>query len=399
VTTSSRPIEPVPPSGPLRGVRVVDLSRLGPGPFASQILSDFGADVVTVDAPGTPELDASGLYNRGKESVLVDIRQPEGAELVRRLAEGADVFVESARPGAMERRGLGPDVLMARNPALVYTRITGYGQTGPYAQQAGHDINYIAVGGALGVIGSTAEPVPPLNLLGDFASGSLNAVLGIVLALFERSRTGRGQVVDAAMVDAAAVLVSAQVGEWCRPTWQGWRGRGNDILSGAAPFYGVYRCADDKWFAVGAIEQAFYRQFLDALGLADEPVERQLTRSAWPELRERVAAAFRDRPRDEWSAIFGDIDGCGTPVLEIEELPDDPHLRARGTFTPVDGLQEIAPAPRLSASPGQIRPREPGRGRHSRDVLLRAGLGEDEITALVERGVVGEAAPTPESNG
>jgi alpha-methylacyl-CoA racemase len=381
--------DPEPSTGPLRGIRIVDLSRLGPGPFASQILSDFGADVISIDAPGKPELDASGLYNRGKRSLLVDIRQPAGAELIARLSDKADVFIESARPGAMERRGLGPEVLLARNPRLVYTRVTGYGQSGPYAARAGHDINYIAVGGALGVIGASDEPIPPLNLLGDFASGSLSAVIGTLLALMERSRTGRGQVVDAAMVDAAAVLISAQMGEFCNPTWQGWHGRGNDILSGTAPFYGVYQCADGQWFAVGAIEQAFYQHFLAVLGLSDEAIEQQLDRSNWPVLRERVARAFRTRSRDEWTTLFSAVDGCGTPVLDIYELPDDPHLQARGTFRLVDGIQEIAPAPRLSASPGNIRAREYGRGRHSADVLLAAGLDDAEIAELIACGIVG----------
>ena len=375
--------------GPLRGVRVIDLSRLGPGPFASQILSDFGAEVVTVDAPRQPELDASNLYNRGKRSLLIDIRHPEGAEVVTQLVEKADVFLESARPGAMERRGLGPDTLLERNPRLVYTRLTGYGQYGPYAQRAGHDINYIAIGGALGVIGTSDEPVPALNLLGDFASGSLNAVFGTVLALLERSRTGRGQVVDAAMVDAAAMLISAQMGELQRPTWQGWHGRGNDVLSGIAPFYGVYQCSDGRWFAVGAIEQAFYRQFLSTLELDDVDADSQYERATWPALRERVARAFQTRPRDEWARLFSAVDGCGTPVLDLGELPDDPHLRARGTFLHVDGVQEIAPAPRLSVSPGTVRGREPGRGRHSRQVLSEAGFGEAQINDLIARGIVG----------
>lgn len=387
----SPPPEPIHglPTGPLRGLRIIDLSRLGPGPFASQILSDFGADVISVDAPATPELDAANLYNRGKRSLLVDIRQPEGAELIASLAATADVFMESARPGVMERRGLGPDVLLARNPRLIYTRLTGFGQDGPYAQRAGHDINYIAVGGPLGVIGTDDVPIPPLNLLGDFASGSMNAVLGTILALVERYRSGKGQVVDAAMVDAAAVLISAQMGEFHNPTWQGWHGRGNDILSGSAPFYGVYQCADNRWFAVGAIEQAFYENFLAILGLTDEIVAHQLDRAEWPALRQRIASVFRTRSRDEWTELFGTTDACGTPVLDIPELPDDPHLQARSTFRLVDGTPEITPAPRLSVSPGNIRPRQPGRGRHSREILAATGISEDRIDALAAQGIIG----------
>lgn len=337
--------------GPLAGVTVVDVSALGPGPYASMLLSDMGADVVSVVRPpsGAEGLDPAEWFQRGKQSVQLDLRAEHGTELVRRLASKADVFLEGYRPGTMERRGLGPDDLHALNPRLVYTRLTGWGQDGPYSQQAGHDINYIAIGGALGVIGESA-PVPPLNMVGDFASGSLLAVLGTVLALYERERTGRGQVVDAAMVDGAALLVSSQLAELSRGQW---RGRGTSVLSGVAPFYGVYECADGKWFSVGAIEPKFYRLLLAGLGLDGALTTTQHDEDRWPETRKVFAEAFATRTRDAWTEVFRGTDACAFPVLEPDELAGDPHLAARRTVVPTawpPGGVQAGPAPRLGAS-------------------------------------------------
>jgi alpha-methylacyl-CoA racemase len=377
-------------TGPLRGVTVLDLSALGPGPFCSMLLADFGADVVSVERPETPSFDPAGFFARGKRSMVVDLRAPRGPEVIARLAEHADVLLESNRPGTMERRGLGPDVLCERNPRLVYARLTGWGQDGPYAARAGHDINYIAVAGALGTIGSpdSGAPVPPMAFVGDIAGGSLVTAFGIVMALLERTVTGRGQVVDGAIADGAALLNLPQLGAFNAGIWAG---RGRDILSGAAPFYGVYECADGGWFAVGAIEPKFYATFLDALGLADQARTgpAQFDPGRWPALRERVAEAFRTKPRGHWADTFAGIEGCGTPVLGLDELADDPHLAARGTVVrTADGGLTAAPAPRLSASPATMRPAPGARGGDTAAVLGESGFTADEIEALAGEGTV-----------
>jgi alpha-methylacyl-CoA racemase len=298
------------------------------------------------------------------------------------MAEHVDVLLEGNRPGAMERRGLGPEELLARNPRLVYTRLTGWGQSGPYAQRAGHDINYLAISGALGATGTDA-PVAPPALLGDLASGSLLAALGTVLALYERHRTGKGQVVDAAIVDGAALLLSAAMGEFASGFWSG--GRGTHVLSGAAPFYGVYRCADGRWFSVGAIEPKFYAAFLDIAGLR-EFADDQWDAAQWPARRRRVEEVFATRSRDEWTKVFADIDACGTPVLEIDEVSADPHLAARRTVLDFDGHLQASPAPRLSHHPPVARSPQ---ATDPTEVLQSLGFRTDEASDLVARGVVG----------
>jgi alpha-methylacyl-CoA racemase len=373
----------------LTGVRVLDLSALGPGPFCSMLLADFGADVVTVERPGTAlPFDPAANLSRGKRSAAVDLRAPRGAEVIARLADHADVLLESNRPGTMERRGLGPDVLCARNPRLIYARLTGWGQYGPYSSRAGHDINYTAVSGTLGTIGGT-EPVPPLAYVGDLAGGSLLTALGIVMALFERTTSGAGQVIDGAIVDGSALLAGIHLAELSAGLWPG---RGAHLLSGGAPFYGVYECADDRSFAVGAIEPKFYAQFLAALGIGDVPPATQLDPAGWPALRDRIAAVFRSKPRAHWSAVFADIDGCGTPVLDLDELADDPHLRARDTIVAADdGSVTAAPAPRLSRTPGQRRPAPAGCGADTVAVLGEAGFSADDIDALLADGTIAAA--------
>jgi alpha-methylacyl-CoA racemase len=385
---------PTPTGGPLRGVRVLDMSALGPGPFCSMLLADFGAEVVTVERPDPPSFDPAKLFSRGKRSTIVDLRAPGGAEVITRLADRADVFLESYRPGTMERRGLGPDVLCARNPRLVYARLTGWGQDGPYRNRAGHDINYIGVSGALGVIGAAGTdapvpPVPPLATVGDIAGGSMVCALGIMMALFERATTGLGQVIDAAIVDGSALLNTPQLGSLNAGTWAG---RGASLLSGAAPFYGVYRCSDDGWFAVGAIEPKFYAQLLTALDI-DLPdgalgENAQFDPAGWAALRGRVAETFAAKPRSHWSTVFADIDGCGTPVLELDELAADPHLTARGTIVTEGEQLSAAPAPRLSRTPGELRPHPDCRGADTGAVLAEAGFGADEIARLAAAGTV-----------
>lgn len=381
--TAGPPSASGPP--PLTGIRVLDLSALGPGPFCSMLLADFGAEVITVERPEAPAFDPAKYLARGKRSIIVDLRSARGAEVIARLAGTCDVLLESNRPGTLERRGLGPDELCSANPRLIYVRLTGWGQNGPYSRRAGHDINYTAVAGTLGAIG-TDTPVPPLAMVGDLAGGSLTAAMGIVLALFERSLTGRGQVIDAAIADGAALLNITQLAELNAGLWTG---RGHHLLSGAAPFYGVYRCSDALFFAVGAIEPKFYAQFLAALGIADLDPADQMDPAGWPALRDRVAGILAGKPRSHWTVVFADIDGCGSPVLELGELAGDPHLRARGTIIAgPDGTVTAAPAPRLSRTPAQIRPAPAGRGADTRSVLTEAGFTGAEIDLLVSEGTV-----------
>lgn len=371
---------------PLTGIRILDLSALGPGPFCSMLLADFGAEVIAVERPEVPPFDPAKYLARGKRSIVVDLRTPEGPEVIARLARTCDVLLESNRPGTLERRGLGPEVLCADNPGLIYARLTGWGQNGPYSPRASHDINYTAISGALGAIGTDA-PVPPLAMVGDMAGGSLMAALGIVLALFERSVTGKGQVIDAAIVDGAALLNITQLAELSAGLWAG---RGHHLLSGLAPFYGVYECSDGSFFAVGAIEPKFNEQFMVALGFDPKDAAAQMNPLSWPQLRERVAEVFASRPRSHWTQVFAGIEGCGSPVLELDELADDPHLRARGTIIagPGDSVT-AAPAPRLSRSPARIRPGPTGRGADTRAVLTEAGFSADEIDELARSRTVG----------
>jgi alpha-methylacyl-CoA racemase len=371
--------------GPLAGVSVVDVSTMGPGPFASMVLADFGAEVIEVRRPVPNEVDAADQFKRGKQQLTIDLRAPGGAELIARLCDRADVFLEGYRPGAMERRGLGPEVLLERNPRLVYTRLTGWGQAGPYARQAGHDVNYVAIGGPLGAVGSDA-PVPALNLLGDFASGSMPAVLGTVLALLARGRTGRGQVVDAAMVDGAAYLLFAQFCELARGEWQG---RGTSMLSGIAPFYGVYQCADGQWISVGSIESKFYAQLLDGLGLDRDLLSRQYDRAHWPAARAAIGQVFATRPRDHWVKVFSGTDACVYPVLELAEISADPHVAARGSVAPGIGQEaRVAPAPRLSETPGIAGAPQPS-DRAAQSLLLESrGISADEIARYQQTGAL-----------
>ena len=357
------------------------------------LLADFGADVIAVERPETPAFDPAKYLSRGKRSVIVDLRSPRGADVIARLADTCDVLLESNRPGTLERRGLGPEVLCARNPRLIYTRLTGWGQDGPYSASAGHDINYTAVAGTLGVIGD-ATPVPPLAMVGDLAGGSLTTALGIMVALFERTVTGKGQVIDAAIADGSALLNITQLAELNAGLWPG---RGQHLLSGTAPFYGVYACSDDRFFAIGAIEAKFYTRFLNALGINDIDPARQMDPTSWPALRRRVADVFVSKPRSHWSAVFADIDGCGSPVLELDELADDPHLRARGTILRTASASVTpAPAPRLSRTPARIRPEPIARGAHTRAVLGEAGFDDDEIDGLAADGTVAPVEQKPD---
>jgi alpha-methylacyl-CoA racemase len=351
MTTAAKPGQ-----GPLSGVRVVELAGIGPGPFAAMLLADLGADVVRVDRPGGPGLAIDPAYdvtNRNKRSIVVDLKAPDGPARVLDLAERADILVEGYRPGVAERLGVGPEQCRARNPRLVYGRMTGWGQDGPLAHRAGHDVAYIALTGTLGMIGRPDEPpAVPANLLGDYAGGSLYLVVGVLAALHHARATGTGQVVDAAIVDGAAHLSAMIHGMLAAGGWQDRRAA--NLLDGGCPYYGTYETADGGYMAVGALEGRFYEEFLRLLGLADlADARKDWTR--WGELRERVAAGFRSRTRAQWTELFEGTDACVAPVLSLREAPHHPHLAARGTFTDHGGITQPAPAPRFSATPTTVR--------------------------------------------
>lgn len=344
-------------NGPLAGVRVVELAGIGPGPFAAMQLADLGADVVRVDRPGGAGLGIDPRYdlmNRNKRSVLLDLKSDDGPARLLDLVERADVLIEGYRPGVAERLGVGPGECLERNPRLVYGRMTGWGQDGPLAQRAGHDIDYIAVAGTLSMFGDAGRPpTVPANLVGDYAGGSLYLVIGILAAL-QHARTpgGTGQVVDAAIVDGAAHLTTMIHAMSAAGGWQDRRGA--NLLDGGAPFYGNYETADGEYMAVGALEQRFYDEFIDLLGIRDDvPARKDFAR--WDELRAAVTARFKEKTRAEWTAVFQDSDACVAPVLSLREAPAHPHLVARGTFTDHAGITQPAPAPRFSATPTSVR--------------------------------------------
>ncbi|MFI2032422.1 CaiB/BaiF CoA transferase family protein [Streptomyces buecherae] len=364
------------PHGPLTGVRVVELAGIGPGPYAAMVLADLGADVVRVDRPTGAGLGidpAHDITNRNKRSVTVDLKSERGPGTVLDLVERADILIEGLRPGVAERLGVGPDACLARNPALVYGRMTGWGQDGPLAQRAGHDIGYIAITGVLGMIGAPDQPPAiPANLVGDYAGGSLYLVIGVLAAL-QHARTpgGAGQVVDAAIVDGTVHLSSMIHGMLAAGAWQDRRGA--NLLDGGCPFYGVYETADGGHMAVGALEPRFYAEFTTLLGIADQAPEQGDT-ARWGELREQVAARFRTRTREEWTEVFAASDACTAPVLSLREAPTHPHLAARGTFTEHAGIVQPAPAPRFSATPGSVRRPPALPGAHTAEVADDWGL-------------------------
>jgi alpha-methylacyl-CoA racemase len=377
--------------GPLSGVRIVELAGRGPGPFAGMMLSDMGAEVVRVDRPGgdrrvqapDPRLE---LVVRGRRSVLVDLKKPAAAEVVLRLVDQADAFFEGFRPGVAERLGIGPDVCLARNPRLVYGRATGWGQDGPLARTAGHDINYIALAGALEPIGRAGgPPAIPLNLVGDNAGGMLLA-FGIVCALLEARASGHGQVVDAAMVDAASLLMTQFHGRRANGTWSD--ERGTNYLDSGAPFYDVYETADARWVSIGAIEPKFHRPLFARIGVDLTGVGNPITRDDWPVLRERLCALFRTRTRAEWVTLLDGTDSCFAPVLGLAEVATHPHHVARASFVDMAGVPAPAPAPRFSRTPGAVAGQPPAPGDDSASVLTDFGFSATEIADLRAEGAV-----------
>jgi alpha-methylacyl-CoA racemase len=371
--------------GPLWGLRVIELAGIGPGPFAAMILADLGAEVVRVDRPGEvsvipPHLDA---LRRSRKSVVLNLRTEAGVNAVLDMVDHADVLIEGFRPGVTERLGLGPDQCLSRNPRLVYGRMTGWGQHGPLAASAGHDISYLALTGALHAMGRAGEgPAVPLNLVGDFGGGSLYLVVGVLAGVFEAARSGIGQVVDAAIVDGAANLTAVLHAMMAAGLWRDERGT-NELDTGR-PWYDVYQTSDDAHVAVGPIEPKFYAEFISRLGLDPAELDRS-SPSSWPAIRKRLAEVFATRTRDEWAEIFDGTDACVSPVLSLHEAPHHPHLAERGTFVEVGGVLQPAPAPRFSRTPAAVQSEPSLPGADTREVLRRWGLRN--VEELIESGI------------
>ncbi len=379
-------------AGPLAGVRVIELAGIGPGPFAAMMLSDMGAEVIRVEraqavrapAPDTPGWD---VLQRGRRNVALDLKHPDGVAALLSLVERADALLEGFRPGVMERMGAGPDVCLARNPKLVFGRMTGWGQEGPYASAAGHDINYISLAGALAHFGRFGEPpTPPLNMVGDFGGGGMLLAFGVVCGLLEAARSGEGQVVDAAMVDGSAVMMSMFWGMKQAGFFDETR-RGENLLDTGAHFYDVYRCADGHYISVGSIEPQFYAELLRLTGLSDDPeFALQMDPNLWPVLKGRLEKLFHTKTRDEWCALMEGTDACFAPVLTMSEAAEHPHNVARQTFIDVAGTRQPAPAPRFSRTrPEVVRPPAHA-GQHTREVLLDWGMAEDVVDGLFASG-------------
>jgi alpha-methylacyl-CoA racemase len=377
--------------GPLSSLRVVELSGLGPAPFCGMVLADLGAHVIRIDRPASVNewlisSPRNDVLSRGKRSIAIDLKSPEGVDLALELIATADALIEGYRPGVTERLGLGPAVCLARNERLVYGRMTGWGQTGRFSSMAGHDIDYIALSGALGSIGTGERPVPPLNLVGDFGGGGMLLALGVLAAVLKARESGRGQTVDAAMVDGSALLMASHHGFLADGWWSA--ERESNLLDGAAPFYTTYETSDGRHMAVGALEPQFYAALLAGLELEARDLPSQMDRDGWPLLRESFAEKFRRRTRDEWEGHFAGTDACVAPVLTMDEAPSHPHIRDRASFVSVDGVLQPAPAPRFDRTPTSTpsAPVEPG--TDSSAILAELGFSPDQIGRLRESGVV-----------
>lgn len=380
--------------GPLHGIKIIEFAALGPAPMGAMILADLGAEVVRIErkrAPGAKPASelfdpAIDILNRNRRVVTLDLKKPEGLAAARQLIAGADGLIEGFRPGVMERLGLGPDECIKANPRLVYGRMTGWGQTGPLAPTAGHDINYLSLSGALHAIGEPGgKPVVPLNLVADCGGGAMLLVVGVLAALLEARGSGRGQVVDAAMTDGSALLMTMMytlkaMGQWSQQ-------RGSNLLDGGAPFYDTYRCADGKYVSIGPIEPQFYAEFLQTAGITDPDFAHQWDRARWPELKARLAAHLATRPRDAWCELFAGSDACIAPVLDMDEAPKHPHNQARGTFIDIDGVMQPAPAPRFSRNT-PARPRPPAPGVTDEGALADWGFSPAAIDALKTAGAI-----------
>lgn len=376
--------------GPLEGLKVVEMAGLGPGPFCAMMLGDMGADVIRIDRPNPSPLEGaagSDINRRSRRSVTLNLKTDEGREAALKLISAADALIEGYRPGVMERLGLGPDACLERNPRLVYGRMTGWGQDGPYAQMAGHDINYLAITGALHAIGPKERPVPPLNIVADFGGGGMMLLVGILAAVHEARNSGRGQVVDAGMSDCVPLLLGSAYTRMAVGAWEDQRE--SNMLDGGAYFYGVYECADGKFISLGSIEPQFHAELLDLLGLTDDPLfHRQLAKDSWPAARAKLAEVFRTRPRDHWDALFDGTDVCYGPVLTLREAPDHPHNKAREAFIEINGHMQAAPAPRFSRTAQDFPAPPPEPGQHNDEALADWGFGADEIASLKDAGAL-----------
>ena len=372
--------------GPLLGMKVLEFAGIGPGPFCGMLLSDLGADMVRIDRKGAASRGAADVTARGRRSVALDLKSPPTIEACLRLMEGADAVFEGFRPGVMERLGLGPDVALGRNPKLVYGRMTGWGQTGPWAKAAGHDMNYIALSGALHAIGTHDKPVPPLNLVGDFGGGALYLAFGLLAGVIHARATGEGQVIDCAMTDGAASLTAMFYGFKAAGMWRSER-RAN-LLDGGAHFYDTYQCADGGWISIGSLEPQFYALLLEKTGISDPDFKQQMDRHQWPALHERLAAVIARKTRAEWCDIMDASDVCFAPVLDMDEAPLHPHNVARATFVEVEGVTQPAPAPRFSATPGAVAGPPPAIGAHNAEALGDWGFSAREIEHLQTAGAL-----------
>ncbi|HEX3699543.1 MAG TPA: CaiB/BaiF CoA-transferase family protein [Phenylobacterium sp.] len=373
--------------GPLTSLKIVEFAGIGPGPFCGMLLSDLGADVVRIDRKGGRGGAPTDVTSRGRRSVALDLKSPAAVEACLKLLDQADAVFEGFRPGVMERLGLGPDVALQRNPKLVYGRMTGWGQSGPYAQAAGHDMNYIAITGALAAIGTKDKPVPPLNLVGDFGGGALYLAFGLLAGVIHARQSGQGQVIDCAMSDGAASLMAMFYGFKASGMWKDGQRRAN-MLDGGAHFYDTYQCSDGRWISIGAIEPQFYALLLEKTGIADPEFARQHDRDSWPQLHDKLAAVIATRTRDEWTEIMGGSDVCFAPVLTLDEAPKHPHNAARQTFVEVAGVTQPAPAPRFAETPGAIQGPPPRIGAHDREALGDWGFSAGDIAELAKAGAL-----------
>jgi alpha-methylacyl-CoA racemase len=383
-------------SGPLTGLKVIEMAGIGPGPFANMLLADMGADIIRVDRPGGGNLGATDspadVLQRGRKSIAINLKSEEGVETVLKLIESADVVTEGYRPGVMEKLGLGPEVCLQRNPKLVYARMTGWGQEGTLSHAAGHDLNYIAITGALAAIGrADSGPVPPLNLLGDFGGGSLYLVMGILAALFERGVSGKGQVVDAAITDGVISLMGAIQGFRGVGMWDDTQ-RQSNMLDGGAPYYDTYQCSDGEWVSIGSIEPQFYALLMEKLGmeLGEHSFMDQFDKAKWPGLKSQITNIIATKSRDEWCEIMEGTDVCFAPVLNMSEAPEHHHNKSRGSFVNVGGYEQTAPAPRFSRTVSEVGKLPVKPGHDSRQILADLGHDEATIASLIESGAVAE---------
>ena len=374
--------------GPLTGIRVVEMAGIGPGPFTAMMLSDLGAEVIRVDRlshKGTGH--RANVLNRGRKSIAVDLKNPRGVETTLRLIEQADVVLEGFRPGVMERLGLGPEECLSVNPRLIFGRMTGWGQTGPLSQAAGHDINYISIAGALGAMGyADRPPAPPLNLVGDFGGGAMYLLTGILAALVERATSGQGQIIDAAMTDGTASLLSPFFGLMAMNMWT--TDRFSNRLDGGAFYYGSYECSDGKYISIGSLEPQFYALLLEKAEITDPEFQEQLDEAAWPAKREKLNQLFKTRTRQQWCDIMEGTDVCFAPVLDLKEAPNHPHNIDRKTFIELEGVVQPAPAPRFSRTQGEIQGPAAMAGEHTREVLSAWNFTDQEIGELQASGAI-----------